>query len=34
MADNWNPNTASPDCDWCGECAWCYDLGHVAGEDD
>jgi hypothetical protein len=25
-ADNWNPNTATPDCDWCGECEWCDNL--------
>lgn len=21
--ENWNPNTAGPSCDWCGECDWC-----------
>lgn len=23
---SWNPNTATPDCDWCGECEWCNNL--------
>lgn len=27
MTENWNPNTATPDCDWCGECDWCANLG-------
>lgn len=27
VAENWNPNTAVPDCDWCGECDWCDNLG-------
>lgn len=27
-AENWNPNTATPACDWCGECEWCQNL-HV-----
>lgn len=29
-AENWNPNTATPDCDWCGECEWCDNLGRVS----
>lgn len=36
-AENWNPNTAGPSCDWCGECEWCRNLhgtppGKTGGE--
>lgn len=33
-SDNWNPNTAGPDCDWCGECEWCNNLGRDLTVED
>lgn len=30
---NWNPNTATPDCDWCGDCDWCDNLPCCGVED-
>ena len=26
QSENWNPNTATPDCDWCSECEWCHTI--------
>lgn len=34
MRDNWNPNTATPGCDWCGECEWCDNLGRDMSATD